>query len=290
MRAWCVLIALLAGACGVPDGTVGFSMLWSPGRPNTNNVVYKPLRLVASVDAAGETFTVLRDERPLATLQGKKGVLRFEVDGRPLALELDGLSADPNCDDRPGRGSGKVNIKCSDVTSLVGRLSSPAGPLPGTIAALPGAARRHFLATVLPAVLAGLLVAWIGSRKLWLGVLLGIATIAGAAVVGYQAGGLFFVTYAVAFLAYAGAGLFGGTTWHENSRLGGISLAIAPILGSIPVILAAKAKPHWDIGGPLVPVAFSAIAVIVVGALLLGLTAILGKQHAVSRWLDASSG
>lgn len=285
MRATLVLALVLLGVgCGVPDGGVNLRI---PGRAGTEPL-HAPLELSVRVSAKADEVVVLRGQQELARgAPQAKAVLRFAVDGRPLVLELRGVSVEPECSDRAKPGARKPEVMCKDLTWIAARLSSPAGPLPGTTPSLPGAERRRFLLLALPGLLAGLLVGWVAQRKLGLGLLLGLAALGGAVVVGRAAGGGgFWLTYALAFLANATAGLLGAVIWRENSRLAGAALVIGPIAGALPVVFAHR---HWTVFGPLIAAGFGALAVIGAALLLLALTGILGARSPASRWLRASA-
>jgi hypothetical protein len=283
---WGVAGVVLAAGCGVPDGGAQLVLSVTPG----DQALRDEPALVGRYDPGTAELAVRHADQEVARGPTAAGeVLRFAAAGRRYELAFAGVQAETECEDRTrSKTANHRDVKCREYTSLPARLTSPDGPLPGSTPTLRGAQSRRFLVTALPGLLAGALAGRAAFASIGVGILLVLATIAGGCAIGwYGFDGAFAVTYALAFLVYAAAGLFAAISWRENSRSAAISLALGPALGAAAVVAA---MPLWSEGSPLVAVAAGVVGVIVVAMIEVAVTAALGDAHPASRWLLGAGG
>ncbi|MBK7824032.1 hypothetical protein [Nannocystis sp.] len=277
----CLLAALLAAACGVPDGSVHLNLVPGDG----TQVIHTPLQLAVRI--TGPELDLVRGEQLLARSSDAPGEpLRFTLDGQRLELVLGATTSDTNCDLQDPLNA-RSAVRCRDLTWTSATLRSPDGPVPGTTPTLRGAAPRGFLGAALPGLPAGVIVGLLLARSIGVALLLALLVLLAAVPIGQRFEELFAVTHGLAFVACAALGLFAAIAWHDNSRLAGIVLALATTVGPCAVVVA---YPLWGEAGPLIAVAAAVPAIAVLALLGLGLTTLLGDAHPTSRWLLRSAG
>lgn len=276
------LLAALACACAVPDGSVDLLLTPEPDF----ETLFEPLALDLRADPQTGEHVVLRGDVVLARGVATPGAeLPFMLDGKRYVLTFGDHRSenhceypDPNLPERLRR-----NFPCREFEWQDANLRSPDGPLPGTAATRRGSDPRPFLLTSLPGVVVGLLVGRAALAHLGLGLLLALAAIAGAiALGGHLHDPPFTVTHAVATVAFAASGAFATIAWHDNSRAAGLAFALGPIAGAVPFVLA---HPLWSASGPLLAVGAGALAVVVLVVLLFVVGEALGAEHPTSIWL-----
>jgi len=267
---------LLASACGVPDGRVQLEL---PAGDGTQQIHDSPN---LSVRMTGDEVALLHDNEPLDRGTGATGeVLRADVEGQRIELEFLGANLDTQCDPDDPRHPRRTT-RCRDRLWLRAELRSLDGPLPGTTPTLHGAVPREFLSHALPGLAAGVLVGLVLLRSIGVGLILAILTLTAAVLIPRDLDESFAITHALAFIACAALGLTAAITWHENSRVAGLAVALGTLVGTLAVVLA---YPLWGLAGPLLAVAAAVPAIVVLGLAAYALTTALGDYHRVSRWL-----